>query len=107
MILVVMMIIALAGNANSADIEEALMFSAGKFVILGAILGALSLGLLIFYIIHAGTNQQISTAMKVVWIALLFFCGVIVEVIYFFMEIVPEHSLTGRLEKNDGNQRVS
>ena len=91
----------LAVNAGDPGMEAALIFSAGKFIILGIVLSILSLGLLIFYIIHAGTNSHISTAMKVVWIVLLFFLGTVVEVVYYFMEIVPEHSLTARLEQTE------
>lgn len=100
-ILVLTMIFPLAINSGDPGIEEALLFSAGKFIFLGIVLSVLSLGLLIFYIIHAGTNQHISTAMKVVWIVLLFFLGAVVQVVYYFMEIVPEHSLTAKLEHTD------
>lgn len=100
-ILVVTMFLPLALNTDDPGIDEAILFSAGKFLIFAILLGLLSLGLLIFYIIHAGTNQHISTAMKVVWIVLLFFSGPLVEVVYYFMEIVPEHSLTARLEQAD------
>lgn len=101
LILVVATFIPLAVNSGDPGIEDALLFSAGKFIILAIALGVLTLGLLIFYIIHAGTNRHISTAMKVVWIVLLFFLGTVVEVVYYFMEIVPEHSLTARLEQGD------
>lgn len=88
-------------NPDELGIKEALMSSVGKFIILTIVLSVLSLGLFIFYIIHAGTNRHISTSMKVVWIVLLFFFGTVVEVVYYFMEIIPEHSLTARLEQND------
>ena len=100
-ILVISTFIPLAVNSSNPEIEQALMLSAGKFIILAIVLSTLSLGLLIFYIIHAGTNQHISTSMKVVWVVLLFFLGALVQVVYYFMEIVPEHSLTARLEKTD------
>lgn len=100
-ILVITTFFPLLVNSDDPGIQEALIFSAGKFMILAIVLSVLSLGLLIFYIIHAGTNRDISTAMKVVWIVLLFFLGTVVEVVYYFMEIVPEHSLTARLEQAD------
>jgi len=100
-ILAITTFIPLAANSGDPGIEEVVLFSLGKFIVLAIVLGVLSLGLLIFYIIHAGTNRHISTSMKVVWIVLLFFLGSIVEVVYFFMEIVPEHSLTARLEQAD------
>lgn len=58
----------------------------------------LSTAILIFYIIHAGTHRGLSTTMKVIWILLFILFGGFVEVVYFFMEIVPEKSMTARLE---------
>lgn len=87
-------------GGNEAEIEQLLLFSMGKFIIMAIVLGILSLGVLIFYLVHAGTNKNISTTMKVIWVLLLLFFGSIVEVVYFFMEIVPENSMTGRIEQN-------
>ncbi len=87
-------------NGNEAEVEQLVLFSVGKFIIMAIILGVISCGILIFYLIHAGTNKHISTAMKVIWVLLLLFFGTIVEVVYFFMEIVPERSMTGRIEQN-------
>lgn len=87
-------------GGNEAEIEQLVLFSMGKFIIMAIVLGILSLGVLIFYLVHAGTNKHISTTMKVIWVLLLLFFGSIVEVVYFFMEIVPEKSMTGRIEQN-------
>ena len=81
-------------------IEQIVLLSLGKFIVLAIILGVLSCGMLIFYLIHAGTNKKISTAMKIIWVLLLLFFGTLVEVVYFFMEIVPDNSMTGRIEKS-------
>lgn len=88
-------------DSSSPELESRIVMSLGKFVIAGIILGMISLALFVFYIIHAGTNKQISTAMRVVWVLLLFFIGSIVQVVYFFMEIVPEESLTAKLEGSE------
>lgn len=88
-------------TGNEDAIQNVLMLSIAKFVIMVILMSILSIGLQIFYIIHAGMNKHISTAMKVIWVCLLFFVGFIVEVVYFFMEIVPEKSLTGRIEGNE------
>lgn len=87
-------------GGNEAEIEQLLMLSIGKFIIIAVMLGVLSCGVLIFYLVHAGTNKHISTTMKVIWVLLLIFFGSIVEVVYFFMEIVPEKSMTGRIEQS-------
>ncbi len=88
-------------TGNEEAIQNLLILSVAKFVIMFILLTILSIGLQIFYIIHAGMNKHISKAMKVIWVILLFFVGFIVEVVYFFMEIVPEKSLTGRIEGNE------
>jgi len=62
-----------------------------------AVIAMLSLGILIFYIVHAATNADLSTSMKVGWVILLFFIGVIAQVVYYFMEILPARSITARL----------
>lgn len=87
-------------GGNEAEIEQLVLFSMGKFIIMAIVLGVVSLGVLVFYLVHAGTNKHISTTMKVIWVLLLVFFGSIVEVVYFFMEIVPEKSMTGRIEQN-------
>lgn len=94
-------------TGNDQAIQEILRLSLARVVILIALTSLLSLGLQIFYIIHAGTNKSISTAMKVIWICLLFFIGFIVEVVYFFMEILPENSMTGRLEAHQEGERYT
>lgn len=88
-------------SGNEEAIQNVIMLSVAKFIIIVIGMSILSLGLQIFYIIHAGTNKSISTVMKIIWICLIFFVGFVVEVVYFFMEIVPENSLTERIERND------
>lgn len=78
--------------------EEYVLMSMGSFIIGVIFLTFFSLGILIFYLIHAGTNKKITGIMKAVWIIMLLVFGSIAEVIYFFMEIVPEKSMTARLE---------
>lgn len=50
----------------------------------------LSLALTIFYIIHAVKNTQIDSNMRIVWIVLFFFGGIIAEPIYWYLEIWRE-----------------
>ncbi len=56
--------------------------------------------LIIFYAVHAGVHTGLSTAMKVIWIVLFLVMGGFAQVVYFFMEIAPEKSVTARLEKS-------
>ncbi len=62
------------------------------------LLSVLSIAMMVFYIVHAGVHHTMSTTMKVVWIILFLIFGSFVQVVYFFMEIVPQRSMTSRLE---------
>ncbi|MCA1761864.1 MAG: hypothetical protein LC664_02510 [Flavobacteriales bacterium] len=90
----------LIAAGNDAAIDSQFFASIGGIIVLIAFLTLLSFGVLVFYLIHAGTNRHITNTMKVVWIVLLLLFGSIVEVVYFFMEIVPEKSMTARLEQD-------
>jgi len=57
-----------------------------------------STGFMIFYLIHAGTSKETSTGVKVLWIVLILIFQVLAEVVYYFLEILPEQSLTAKLE---------
>ncbi len=94
-------------TGNGDFISETIMVSLAQIIIWIVAISIISLGVLLFYLIHAGTNNHLSTTMKVVWIILLLFFGSIVEVVYFFMEIVPEHSMTARLEQSENPGRTS
>lgn len=84
---------------NDDLVAEAMLGSLQGILIWIVVMTVLSLALLVFYIIHAGTNTSLNTTLKVVWIVLLLLFGSFVEVVYFFMEIVPEKSMTARLEE--------
>jgi len=78
--------------------EEFVLVTMGSFIVAIIALSFVGLGILVFYLIHAGTNKHISGVMKAVWIIMILIFGSVAEVIYFFMEIVPEKSMTARLE---------
>ncbi|HEY9049661.1 MAG TPA: hypothetical protein VIN08_27375 [Ohtaekwangia sp.] len=54
------------------------------------ILSLLSLGLHIFYIIHAAMNTYIDQTERIVWILLFIFFGTITFIIYWFLRIWNE-----------------
>jgi len=70
----------------------------GGMMIWAIILSLVSTALMIFYLVHAGTNNQTSTGIKVLWIILLLVFNGLAEIVYFFLEILPEKSLTAKLE---------
>ena len=59
-----------------------------------------SFGLLVFYLVHVGTNKQISNGMKVLWIIILLVFSLLGEVVYYFIEILPKESLSAKLEQS-------
>lgn len=83
---------------DESIMREAILGSMRGILFWVIFLSVLSLIILVFYIVHAGTHRKLSTTMKVVWIVLFLLFGSFVEVVYFFMEIVPEQSMTARLE---------
>ncbi|MEM9053374.1 MAG: hypothetical protein AAGC47_15075 [Bacteroidota bacterium] len=70
----------------------------GGMLFWSILLGILNTVLLIFYLIHAGTNKQTSNGVKILWIILLLVFNALAEVFYYFMEILPDRSLTAKLE---------
>lgn len=47
----------------------------------------LSLGMTVFHVIHAVKNESLESNMRIVWIVLFFFAGMIAEPIYFYLEV--------------------
>lgn len=58
--------------------------------ITGLLTGLVSLGLLIFYIIHLVNNKQIESGERIVWIIVFLFAGTIGYPIYWFIRIWNE-----------------
>jgi hypothetical protein len=87
-------------SGNEEAIKAMVLGTLPIFLVVGVVAALVSLGLMIFYIIHAGTNPRISDTMKILWVILVFFFTGIAEVIYFFMEIAPDKSLTSKIEQN-------
>ena len=70
----------------------------GGMIIWTILIVVLSTVLLIFYLIHAGTNKETSNGVNILWIALILLFNGLAEVVYFFMEVLPDRSLTAKLE---------
>lgn len=58
----------------------------GTFILIG-LLSLLSLGLLIYYIIHAINNKNLKNEERIVWILLFIFIANIAFIIYWIMRI--------------------
>jgi len=59
----------------------------GPIFILGIIMGILSLGLLVFFIMHLIRNKQMDGMEKVVWILVFFFAGIVGYPIYWYLRV--------------------
>jgi hypothetical protein len=58
-----------------------------SFVVPIILASLLSIGLLIFYIIHAATNKKIEGIEQLLWILLFIFFGIVAFPIYWFIRI--------------------
>ncbi len=49
----------------------------------------LSVGLMVYYIVHAHNNPKNDNSKKIMWTLILIFVGLIGNIVYFFVEILP------------------
>ena len=59
-------------------------------IITGILTGVLSLGLLVFFIIHMINNKKLDSTERLVWILVFLFAGVIGYPVYWYMRIWTE-----------------
>ncbi len=62
----------------------------GPFMTWIIILSVLSLGIFVYYLVHALKNDKLDSTFKLIWILLFLFVSSLSQVVYFFMEIWPE-----------------
>ncbi len=75
-----------ANQHGEPEVSEVLL-AVFSFITPIILLSLLSIGLLIFYIIHVVGNKRLETAERLVWILLFIFFGIIAFPIYWFMRI--------------------
>ena len=61
----------------------------GGFILLIVVTAMVSLGIRIYYIVHANNNTNNDINKKVMWTLILVFIGFIGSIIYYFVEIIP------------------
>lgn len=69
----------------------------------------LTFALTVFYIIHAVKNERLEGNMRIVWIVLFFFGGMIAHPIYWYLEIWRERAGTrvpGHLTEHHWSERA-
>lgn len=59
----------------------------GPVFIVGIFIGILSLGLLIFFIMHLVRHKEMDSTEKVIWILVFLFAGIVGYPIYWYMRV--------------------
>ncbi len=62
-------------------------------VIVALLMGVLSFGLMVYYIIHAINNPQIDNNEKIIWVLLFVLASVVSFPIYWYMRILKRHEI--------------
>ena len=62
----------------------------GPIFFLGVIMGILSLGLLVFFIMHLVRNKLMDGTERVIWILVFLFAGIVGYPIYWYMRVWKE-----------------
>lgn len=78
-----------AGDPNVADPSPFLAFFGIMFIMIFLAI-VLSIGLLIYYIVHANNNPKFDSNQKLMWILVLVFASGIGNMVYYFVAILPE-----------------
>ena len=76
---------------------EEIPFAIIPIIVFAVLMGLASLGLLIYYIIHAVNNKKIDSSERLVWILVFLFAGMIGFPIYWYMRIWKENTVEGQL----------
>ncbi len=87
-------------QTNGAPDAEALSDSFRGLLILTVIGIFLSIGLLIYYIIHAVNNKKLTDNERVIWVILFIFISNIAFIIYWILRIWQDKSDTNMLSTN-------
>ena len=76
---------------NNYDPAAQEMFSVfGPLFIIGFGMGILSLGLLIFFIMHLVRNKTMDSTERIIWILVFLFAGIVGYPIYWYMRVWKE-----------------
>jgi len=73
---------------------EEVLSTLGPFFFLLIFMGILSLGLLVFFIIHLVNNKKIESGEKILWVILFLFVSLVGYPIYWFVRIWNEKNDT-------------
>ena len=78
---------------NHHDVAPTFLFgNLFTIISLSIAAGTLSLGLIIYYIVHTLSNRNIDKNMQVVWILILIFTSTLGSIVYWYMNIWRDQS---------------
>lgn len=74
-------------NGGNFDEKEMLFNQIAPMIIYIILFSVLSLGLLVYYIVHLVNNKVADSTEKVVWVLLFIFFGIIVFPVYWYLRV--------------------
>ena len=80
-------------------------FLGDVFGLIGILILAIcfSIGIMIYYLIHASRNPKIGESEKVIWILVLVLASTLGSIVYYFLHIIPpEETRRQKLEEDHG-----
>jgi len=80
-------------NRHGSNAEELILPNVFNMILFAIILGIVSLGVLVYFIIHAINNKAIDSTERLVWILIFIFTGMIGYPIYWYMRIYRNQTL--------------
>ena len=78
---------------RNPDEEEIIFPYLFNIILFAIILGIISLGVLVYFIIHAVNNKAIDSTERLVWILIFIFTGMVGYPIYWYMRIQRNQTL--------------
>jgi hypothetical protein len=76
---------------------EEFPFAIIPIIVFALLMGFATLGLLIYYIIHAVNNKKIDSTERIIWILIFLFAGMIGFPIYWYMRIWKDSTTNEQL----------
>lgn len=73
--------------------EEEILYVVLSFILPIIIMTLLSIGLLIFYIVHLIKNKNLDNNERIIWVLLFVFLGLFAFPIYFFLKITGKQGV--------------
>lgn len=78
-------------EGTAEGMTDFVLLNLGMFLGLTSFMAILSIAIFIIYLIHVLKNEHLSDVMKLIWIILQIFFNPVAHIVYYFMEVLPEH----------------